>query len=56
MKKRGVGVPVTLRVDKGLYEKFVKAAEALGYKPTEAIREAMRRFIQDYEGRLEERP
>jgi predicted transcriptional regulator len=49
MKEKKVGVAVTFRVDEEFYERFKAIAKALGYKPTEAIREAMRRFVKEQE-------
>jgi predicted DNA-binding protein len=50
MRERGgTGKTVSFRVNKEFYERFKAIARALGYSPTEAIREAMRRFVKEYE-------
>jgi predicted transcriptional regulator len=53
MKEKKVGVAVTFRVDEEFYERFKAIAKALGYKPTEAVREAMRRFVKEQEKEVE---
>lgn len=50
MRERGgTGKTVSFRVNKEFYERFKAIARALGYSPTEAIREAMRRFVKEGE-------
>lgn len=41
--------PVTIRIDNKLLERFDKVAEQLGYHRAEAVREAIRRFIKNFE-------
>ncbi len=40
---------ICIRVDKKLAERFDKTAEKNGYKRSEAVREAIRRFIKELE-------
>jgi metal-responsive CopG/Arc/MetJ family transcriptional regulator len=49
-------VQVILKVPESFLKRFDKTIIELGYSRTEAIREAMRRFQQDGEKRLGERP
>jgi Ribbon-helix-helix protein, copG family. len=52
-KKESKTVRVTLKVPKDLLERFDEVAKALGYRRTEAIKEAMRRFMDSAKRRSE---
>jgi len=49
-------VQVTFKVPKEFLERFDRVAEAVGYDRTEAIREAMRRFLEESERKLRSAP
>jgi predicted transcriptional regulator len=47
--KEKKSIQITLKVNPDLNERFERAARALGYKKNEAVREAMRRFVLQFE-------
>jgi len=51
-RRRRSVAQVTFKVQRDFLERFDRVAEALGYDRTEAIREAMRRFVDEHSRRL----
>jgi len=49
-------VQVTFKVPEAFLKRFDEVAEAFGYTRTEAIREAMRRFVEQESQKLMNRP
>ena len=47
---------ITFKVPKAFMDRFDEVAERLGYSRTEAIREAMRRFVEQEAPKLESGP